>query len=146
MSMGSGLQAMVIGAVAMLGSLAVWKMAGPPTRLQPDEVELATVLNEWNGEVLWVDARSRAEWQGNGVGGSVLITLDPAEDFDGLIAEALPKLVSHSRLVVYCSEPGCGSSRQVVQRLEAADLGLKCFALHGGVQKLIEAGLVSGSR
>ena len=39
---------------------------------------VSTVLNDWGGEVVWVDARKRAEWEKNGIPGSVLVNTDPA--------------------------------------------------------------------
>lgn len=144
--MSTGLQAAVISAVALLGALLVWQVAGPPVRLAADEVELTTVVNDWGSKVLWVDARKRADWMRDGVSGSVLITLDAAEDFDSLVAEALPRVAAAPRVVVYCGEPGCGSSREVAKRLRTFGIGPQVFALHGGWRALADAGLVSGSK
>ena len=144
--MSTGLQAALISVVAAVGSMVVWCVHGPPQRLAPDEVELATVLNDWQGEVLWVDARKRAEWEKNGVAGSVLVTLDAAEDFDALVEAAFPRLAESQRVVIYCGDPGCGSSREVAARLRALDFGPQYFALHGGWGVLAAAGMVSGSR
>jgi len=144
--MGSGLQASVIAAVALLGSLLVWKVAGPPERLAEDEVELSTVLQQWGGEVLWVDARKRQDWEKNAMPGSVLINTDPAENFEELVAEALPKLATADRLVVYCATSGCETSRQVAGKLREFEIGPECYALYGGVQTLIDAGLITDSK
>lgn len=144
--MSTGLQATIIAVVAMFGSLVVWRVHGPPQRLAPDEVELATVLNDWQGEVLWIDARKRAEWEKGGVAGAVLITLDAAENFDALVEEAFPKLAETRRAVIYCGDPGCGSSREVAKRLRSYEFGPEYFALYGGVGALRAAGLVSGSK
>jgi rhodanese-related sulfurtransferase len=139
--MRTGAQAAIIAVVALLGSLIVWRIAGPPQRLAADEVELATVLNDWQGKVLWIDARKRADWQRDGLTGSVLVTLDPAEDFDTLVAEALPKFAAIDRAVVYCGDPGCGSSREVAKRLRDYAVGPKFFALRGGWQAIEQAGM-----
>jgi rhodanese-related sulfurtransferase len=143
--MGSGLQASVIAAVALAGALLLWKVVGPPQRLADDEVELATVLGEWGGEVVWVDARKRAEWERNGLEGSVLINTDAAEDFDTLVAEALPQLAPAERVVIYCATAGCDTSRLIARRLREYEIGPEFYALHGGLRALVEAGLISGA-
>lgn len=124
----------------------VWKVAGPPQRLAEDEVELSTILGEWGGDVVWVDARKRGEWEKNGMPDSVLVNTDVAEDFDTLVAEALPQLAPANRLVVYCATAGCDTSRQVAKRLREYEIGPECYALYGGVRTLIEAGLISDSK
>lgn len=141
--MGSGLQASVIAVAALLGALLVWKVAGPPERLTEHEVELSTVLQEWGGEVLWVDARKRQEWEKNGMPGSVLVNTDPEENFEEMVAEALPQLAMADRLVVYCATSGCETSRQVAGKLREFEIGPECWALYGGVQTLIDAGLIT---
>jgi rhodanese-related sulfurtransferase len=144
--MGSGLQALVIGVVALLGSLAVWKLAGPPERLRDGEVYLSTVQEEWGGEVLWVDARKRSEWKKNGLAGSVLISLEAGEDFESLVAEAIEKFATAERVVVYCGSRGCSTGLEVAAKLEEFQLGPRCYSLHGGVQTLIDAGLINDSK
>lgn len=147
--MGSGLQATVIAVLALLGTLVVWKVAGPPERLKEHEVELSTIMSEWGGEVVWVDARKRAEWERNGMPDSVLINTDSGEDLDTLVAESLHILAPADRLVVYCGTAGCETSLQVARILREeylAGVGPKCYALYGGVQTLIDAGLISGSK
>ena len=144
--MGSGTQALVIGLVEVLGALVLWRVEGPPQRLADDEVELATVLGEWGGDVVWVDARKRVEWEKNGLPGSVLVNTDAAENFDTMVAEALPKLAPAERVVVYCATAGCDTSREVAKRLREYQIGPRCYALYGGLRSLIEAGLISDSK
>jgi rhodanese-related sulfurtransferase len=150
------LQASIIAAVSLLGALTVWLVKGPPERLTDDEVELSTVTGDWGGRVLWVDARKREEWRRNGVEGSVLINLDAAEDFDSMVAEALPRLAEAKRIVVYCGDSGCGTSREVSKLLCEYGLGVKgdrknsdpeahgpeIYVLHGGWDALAKAGMV----
>jgi rhodanese-related sulfurtransferase len=153
--MSTGLQALVISVVALLGSLAVWAIKGAPVRLTDDEVRLTTVIEDWGGEVLWVDARKRDEWQRNGLEGSVLINLDADENLDSLIAEALPRLAVAKRVVIYCGDAGCGTSHEVSRQLCSHDIGVKgdrtkteptgdleIYVLHGGWEALAKAGLV----
>ena len=152
----TSLQTLIIVAVALAGSLVVYFVKGPPARLTNDEVKLTTVVNDWDGDVLWVDARKREEWKRNGLPGSVLINLESDEDFDSMIAEALPRINQAKRIVIYCGDSGCGTSHEVSKRLCGYGLGVKgdrtksdpaangpeIYVLYGGWDTLAKAGLV----
>lgn len=100
-----------------------------PTKIRDDEICLYNVA----GKVLWVDARSRAEWKENGVAGSILWNLDPKEDQNEMEAGSVSHIASGVELVVvYCSSEACGTSRQIAERIRRLDLGPKVKTLHGG--------------
>ena len=150
-------QTACIAAISAAGALATWRVVGPPDRSLPPvpcdpatvpagEVCLATVTGDWGGQVVWADARPRAEWQRDGLTGSVLLTPDAKENFDSLVAEALPKLAEAKRVVIYCADQGCGTSHEVAKRLKGYGIGPEYFVLHGGWRALTTAGLVSGSK
>jgi rhodanese-related sulfurtransferase len=107
--------------------------------LKPDE--LCVQQTALDGTTVWVDARPRADWMKNGVPGSVLWNLDPAEDITALEAEAMVKIASASRVIVYCGDENCGVSRQIAGRIRGLGLGVGVFVLHGGWQALRQAGL-----
>jgi len=151
----TGLQTLVIAALALLGSLAVWMIKGPPVRLTNDEVKLATVIDEWGGDVLWIDARKREEWRRNGLEGSVLVNLEADENLEAMIVDALPRFAEAKRVVIYCGDSGCGTSHEVSKQLCNFELGVKgdrtnpdpgkgleIFVLYGGWEALAKAGLV----
>ncbi|MEM9081137.1 MAG: rhodanese-like domain-containing protein [Verrucomicrobiota bacterium] len=71
--------------------------------------------------ICWVDARPRREWERNGVEGSVLLTDDAEEDFEGLMAEAFERFTECDAVVVYCSGT-CESSEAVAEKVR--ELGL----------------------
>ena len=103
-------------------------------------------MGEWRGAVLWVDARSRAEWRRDGVPGSLLFNINPAEDMNQMEAAAAQRISEAARVVVYCASDSCGVSSQVAARIRAMGLGPEVYVLHGGWRALRAAGMVAGSR
>jgi len=149
--MNSLAQLAVITAAALLAAGGTWLVKGPPARslpcdpasLQPDELCLEQIPAD--AALLWVDARPRAEWRKNGLPGSILWNLDPAEDMAAFEAEAAMRIVETPRVVVYCGDENCGVSRQVAQRIRELGLGAEVKVLHGGWRALNEAGRISPS-
>lgn len=144
-------QAAVIGAIATAAAGATWMIKGAPVRtvqcdpasLKPDEICLQQVPSD--PEIVWVDARSRKDWEISGVPGSILWNLDPAEDMQAFEAAAAMRIAVNPRVIVYCGDENCGVSRQVAERIRALDLGAEVSVLHGGWRALSEAGRVKGS-
>lgn len=148
--MNAASQAAVIVALALAGAVGTWAVKGPPERvlrclpgqLKPDEVCLEAVPGDG---VVWVDARPRKDWMANGLEGSMLWNIDPAEDMQAFEAEAVTRIAMTPRVVVYCGDENCGVSRQVAARIRGLDLGAEVLVLHGGWRALREAGRVKDS-
>jgi len=144
-------QIAVIAAAALAAAGGTYLIKGSPVRqlfcdtatLKPDEVCLQQILA--GTAVLWVDARPRAEWLKNGVEGSILWNLDPAEDMLAFEAEAAVRIAENPRVIVYCGDENCGISRQVAERIRKMDLGAEVSVLRGGWRALSEAGRVKGA-
>jgi len=100
-------------------------------------VTYTMVQDDWQGKVLWVDARSRREWMHDGAEASVLLNGDSKESWDELMAEAFPKLASAAeqgkKVVVYCAQTGCEDSYFVAQALRREGLVEHVYILKGGV-------------
>ena len=135
--------AIMIGIAASAASIT-WFLKDPnskpalivhcdPALLKPDEICFDQVM----GNVLWVDARSRDEWQKNGYPNSILWNLDPKEDALKMEADAAMKIGDYKRVVVYCSSQACGTSREVAKRIRKLDFGPEVKALHGGYPALV---------
>lgn len=99
-----------------------------PASLKPDEI----CFDQVTEDVLWVDARSRTEWQKNGYPNSILWNLDPKEDALKMEADAVTKIIDFKTVVVYCSSKTCGTSRQIAEKIRKLDLGVDVKILHGG--------------
>lgn len=144
-------QLALIAALALAAAGGTWLVKGPPGRmlqcdpasLKPDEICLESIPAD--ADVVWVDARSRAEWVENGLPGSLLWNLDPAEDMQTFEAEAAMSIAMSPRVIVYCGDENCGVSRQIAERIRALDLGAEVSVLHGGWRALSEAGRVRDS-
>lgn len=152
---------LIFGALAIsllsLGAAALtWWIVGPPDRsvpcntsnLEKGHVCLETVLSWEAGSYLWVDARLRNIWSKNGVPGSVLLTDDNTEDYDSLIDRFMTAVFRegdiYPKVVIYCNEAGCGSSKAIANQLReglASDLGFEVYVLHGGWKALATEGL-----
>lgn len=147
-------QLAVIAAISFSASALTWRVVGPPQRdipcdpasLKPHEICLAQVMEKWQGKVLWIDARSRTDWEANGIPGSILWNLDPKEDFQLFEAEAMQRLVEGPVVVVYCNEGNCGTSLQVVERVLKLEVTREVYALHGGSGALRSAGMLRDSK
>lgn len=144
-------QLAIITSITLAAAGVTYLVKGPPIRvlvcdpstLKPDEVCLESVPAD--ADLLWVDARSRADWEKNGVPGSLLWNLDPSENMQTFEADAAVRIVANPRVVVYCSDENCGVSRQIAERIRALDLGAEVSVLRGGWRALSEAGRVKGS-
>ena len=136
-------------ALALAAAAITYWVKGPPERavrcdpakLQADEVCLERVLGEWQGKVLWVDARPRGVWERNGMAGALLWNLDPNENMQAFEAEVAGRMLDGTKVIVYCDNENCGTSRQVAGRIKTLQLGNEVFVLYGGWRALTAAKL-----
>jgi rhodanese-related sulfurtransferase len=140
--------------ILLLSAAAGWvsrNISGPIERaipcdaasLTPGEICLATVVEKWQSDVLWVDARSKEDWQRDGVPGSVWIS---HENFDESLGNAATKMLDGKPVIVYCSAVGCDTSKEVANRIRSFHLASELHALHGGWKALHQAGLTKSSK
>lgn len=144
-------QLAIIGTLSAAVAGGAYWVKGPPSRLlrcdpatlKPDEICLESI--PVGADVVWVDARPRADWEKTGVPGSILWNLDPSEDMQAFEAEAAMKIATNPRVIVYCGDENCGVSRQVAERIRALDLGAEVSVLRGGWRALSEGGRIKDS-
>ncbi len=144
-------QLLAIGCISLAAAGGTFFLKGPPQRsflcdpatLKPDEVCLEQISSD--AKILWVDARSRKDWEKSGLPGSVLWNLDPAEDMQVFESETAMRIMETPRVIVYCGDENCGLSRQVAERIRALQLGAEVSVLHGGWRALNEAGKIKDS-
>lgn len=117
-------------AVAFHPQLADRRRAG----LEADAVRLEEV-RDWRAELLWLDARSAADFSRGHIPQAVWFDLDHP---DRAIGELLATWVPGRRIVVYCSTRGCSDSRTVAVRLRQAGFE-PVFFLHGGWEAWLAA-------
>ncbi|MGD1979534.1 MAG: rhodanese-like domain-containing protein [Akkermansiaceae bacterium] len=139
-----------LSGICLLSGAAAWVtflVVGPPDRsvaCDPDDLPeyhvcLSTVREWESADVLWVDARPRKDWEKDGIKGSVLV--NDQEDWNDLELGFLTVMVEEPKpkVVVYCNQSGCGSSKYVANELRkrhSADFGFEVFVLEGGSKAL----------
>lgn len=135
--MNSLAQFSVVAGLSLAAAGATWLVNGPPEEtvftcdsslLKPDEICLQDVPEN----ALWVDARSRGEWEAKSPPGSILWNLDAREDANAFEAEGAMAVMQAQIVVVYCGSEACGTSRQIADRIRALDLGPEVKVLYGG--------------
>ncbi len=143
--MNSLAQLVAIGGISLAAAGGTYLVKGPPSRtvvcdpatLKPDEICFQQISPDQ--KILWVDARPRSDWEKNGLPGSALWNLDPAEDMQAFEADIATRIIETPRVIVYCGDENCGVSRQVAERIRALQLGAEVSVLHGGWRALSEA-------
>ena len=114
-----------------------------PNQLRDDEVLLEKVL-EWEADqgVVWIDARSRANYDQSHVEGAYL--LNEIEDFYSLLEPIWAKIQNSADLpfIVYCSSETCLASRKVAKKLQETVGISEVYILKGGESALLERGLL----
>ena len=143
------IQAAAITAIALVLAAVTWWIKGPPEKgcdpasLKPGEICIQSIPTD--RDVVWIDARSRTDWQRDGLKGSILWNRDPAEYSDKMEQEAVMKIFETPYVVVYCSDKGCGTSKKIAERIRELELGAEVHVLHDGWNALKEAGMVDGA-
>ena len=114
-----------------------------PNQLRDDEIMLDKVL-EWEADegVVWIDARSRANFDKSRVKGAYL--LNEMEDFYSLLEPIWSEIQNKSDLpfIVYCSSESCLASRKVAEKLRESVGVSEVYILKGGEKSLTERGLL----
>lgn len=144
-------QLAAISSMAFAAAGGTYWLKGPPVRtfacdpatLKPDEVCLDQIPSD--GQILWVDARLRKDWEQSGLSGSLLWNLDPTEDMQAFEAETAMRIMETPRVIVYCGDENCGLSHQIAERIRGLQLGAEVSVLRGGWRALNEAGRIKGS-
>jgi hypothetical protein len=102
------------------------------------EISLDQVLSE-KKNVLWIDGRSRNDWQTDGLKDSIFISADPREDTAQLIDDHLQTLFEAQNedylVVVYCNQISCTDSKNVIRKISET-FELRIFSLFGGYSAL----------
>lgn len=140
--MKAALQALsLIALAAALSAGAHW--------LRPDalpwragEFELGIEAVRSLPDPLWIDARTEEDFARGSVPGAVWLGLESWEEG---FANALDRWTPERPIVVFCSTQACLRSREVAERLRA-ELGVEeVYALEGGWEALLAAGLAAGN-
>jgi rhodanese-related sulfurtransferase len=119
------LAALIPGALAAV--LHPLRPAWSQEVLAPGEETLATVQS-WGDAVLWVDARSKSEFETEHIPGALLLNL---EEWDQLFPQFLDQWSPKKKIVVYCGVASCDLSHEVAERLRKSNIP-EVYVLKGG--------------
>ncbi|TLD70951.1 rhodanese-like domain-containing protein [Phragmitibacter flavus] len=105
-----------------------WHLIDEP--LLDDEVTLASITQQWNNDVLWIDARPRSDYETAHIPGALLLNEQEAND---LLFDYFETLQDNTKpIVIYCGSEACQASRKMKdylrERLPTADI----YLLKGG--------------
>ena len=100
----------------------------PLKEMDEGEITLAAALAHQPPPLLWIDARSEAEYRNEHVPGALRLV---AESWEQLAPRVLEAWEPDRTAIVYCASPGAQASREVAGRLRDFKLG-PVFVLQGG--------------
>ena len=137
-------QSFIFAGVAVLCALGTYLVQGEYDRnvhcvqseLAEYEVCLSTVLDDWEGKVVWVDARAEEEKEVKLTSALEISEANADEEISS--GKALMTLFKAkgegTNIVVFCQTDGCGSSKYIREKIISKSLQVKekVFYLHGG--------------
>ncbi len=90
-------------------------------------------------DVIWVDARSEAEFAAGHAPNALFYHAADAADAAGSMIEILEQWLLQPRpIIVYCSDVGCGTSQQVAAELRVNLPDAEIYSLKGGWSAWLE--------
>jgi rhodanese-related sulfurtransferase len=128
-------------ALAAAGALATWKWHPQRPELYlvteqagPDEITVTEALKLEKGKgVIWIDARTRREFDKGHIPGAFLLNLYEWEDLMVPVIESIKASDEERTVVVYCDSQKCTASREIREKMIGFGLGdLDIRVLHGG--------------
>lgn len=111
---------LVVLAVAGAGATHLWHPRAPSLwlteePLRDDEISISHVMSEWDGQVIWLDARPESEFGKGHIPGAYLLN---EEGFLDQLMELLDVLqTSVQPVVIYCNGERCEASRRIREQL-----------------------------
>ena len=134
-------QAVGLLLITLLISVAAYFARPDAGRWDAAESEITVAEARTLTDAIWIDARADDEFEAGHYPGALSLN---EENWEQGFAPLLEVWRPEATLVVYCSSESCLRSHQVADRLRA-ELGVEtAFALQGGWEAMIDAGLVKG--
>lgn len=120
-------EAAFVATIALLPASISWaRWQASSKDLAPYEVTLGDQRIS-TSNVVWVDARSRADYDNGHIVGAILLN---EENWDSLLGSVFQAWQPETPIVVYCNA-GCQSSEKIAQRLR--EMGIEpVYYLRGG--------------
>lgn len=103
----------------------------PPVELPAEVAFVKLSIAETLPEVLWVDARKKAEFDAGHIPGAVNLTL---EGWAGELGPVVDLWQARRPVVVYCGEGGCSLGKEVAAKLKKSVPTMEVKILKGGYE------------
>ncbi len=100
----------------------------------PDEITItdALALEKTTG-VIWLDARTRVEFDKGHITGALLLNVYEWVDLAPAVVQLLSESDKHPAIVIYCDSAKCTASHEVAKQMKDLPLGdWDIRVLHGG--------------
>ncbi|MEZ7955738.1 MAG: rhodanese-like domain-containing protein [Rubritalea sp.] len=143
-------QSLIFAGIAVLCALGTYLIHGEYDRrvpcvqseLEEHEVCLSTVLDDWAGNVVWVDARAEEEKL---VKLTSALEITEAKADEELSSEEVLLTLFKAKgggtnVVVFCQTDGCGSSKYIREKIITSGSHDKVYYLHGGWKAIASDG------
>ncbi len=121
--------------IAFFLSLLTWCFHPDTPNFHKNDLEEGSILLKTalqsNERVLWVDARSKENFENDHIPGAVLLNED---NWEYLLAKFMEKWKQDFKVIVYCDSQSCKTSKYVAQRLQDELQLENIYTLHGGWQ------------
>jgi len=119
--------------LALFLSLLTWSIhPGTPSyykvELEDGEI-LLTIALQSTDPVIWIDARSKENFELDHIPGAILLNED---NWEYLLAEFMEKWNPDLKVIVYCDSLLCRASKNVAQRLQDELQLNNIYTLYGG--------------
>jgi rhodanese-related sulfurtransferase len=98
--------------------------------LHRDEVTIEMIERDWKNDVLWIDARSRGQFEKGHVPRAINLN---EQDLEGQLIEHIALLQDNQKpVVIYCDSGGCQASRKIRDYLVPRFPTEEFYVLRGG--------------
>ena len=98
--------------------------------LREDEIDAAEVQKRWAGQVIWLDARPRDQFETEHIPAAMNLN---EQAFDQQLLEILDTPQTATKpVVIYCGGQKCEASRHVREKLMSVVALDECYVLKGG--------------
>jgi rhodanese-related sulfurtransferase len=98
--------------------------------LREGEVSMALIQERWSGDVLWVDARLRRDYEAGHVPDALLLN---EQEADQLLFDHFERLQDNKKpIIVYCGSEACQASQKMAAYLRERLPGMEILVLKGG--------------
>jgi rhodanese-related sulfurtransferase len=106
------------------------------TPVAPSEYATLATIEGWGSDVLWVDARTDADYANEHIPGAFSLNEDR---WNELLPRMFEKWAPGKKIVVYCSSHSCNLSREVAHRLRTELQLPDVYILQGGWEEWLKA-------